>query len=372
MKETSLNPAKKRNGTVDLMRFVFTLMVVAAHMISTYYLGGKQPPFANGHISVELFFTLSGFLMARKAAAMPEDRALTGRASRDFVRHKFATLYPVWFTALCATFLVRAFQGSFTWDLLPRSATSFLMISSLGFRDGVNIDYSYYIPIMLVCCALTFPFLYRFRRTFTLVIAPLTAFFCALYLFHTYGKIVVINGTADGGDWLPILGYPKMLRGLCGICLGCCAWELSDWMKARFSGCLTGAGRGLFTALELLLWAIPILIIARAVHIYLQLPLMLFFALAVAVSFADLGHTGTWLSGPFFGWLGRYSYAVYLSQFIPRNILERFCPPENARVFVPLYFAVNLVCGLVFLYVGELLRFLFRRAGAGLRRLCLK
>ena len=128
----------------------------------------------------------------------------------------------------------------------------------------------------------------------------------------------------------------------------------------------------LLTALELLLWAIPILVIARAVHLYLQLPLMLLFALAVAVSFADLGHTGTWLSGPFFGWLGRFSYAVYLSQFIPRSFLERFCPPENARVFVPLYFAVNLVCGLVFLYIGELLRFLFRRAGAGLRRLCLK
>ncbi len=377
MAKTKSAPAaggKKRNGAVDLLRFLFTLFVVMAHMDSSLY-KGEWMPFANGHISVELFFALSGFLMAAKVMSpkTPEyEKGSLGGAWWEFFRHKFVSLYPVWFVAQCAFLVGVAFQGKFRWDLVPRAASGFLMMTGLGLQDTSVIPFSWYVPAMMITSALLFPLLYRFRKGFTMMIAPLIAVFCLLHLYRTYGKVVVIEGNGDNGDWIPILGYPKIVRALCGLCLGCCAQALSQWMKERFSGRLTKAGRIVFTVVELLLWAFPIILIYKGVPVYMQLPMLLAYNLGLAFSFADLGWTGTVLSGSFFNWLGRYSYAAYLAQFIPNKYLKLYCDPADKPLFVALYLAADLVFALAFMYAAELLRFLFRKGKAALGRLCLQ
>ncbi len=377
MAKTKSAPAaggKKRNGAVDLLRFLFTLFVVMAHMDSSLY-KGEWMPFANGHISVELFFALSGFLIAAKVMSPKTpayEKGSLGPAWWDFIRHRYIALYPVWFTAFIGVFIALICRDRFRWELVPRTASGFLMLSYLGLPDGANLAFSWYVPVLLVASALIYPLLYRYRRSFTMMIAPLIAFFCMLHLYRTYGKIMVIEGNGDNGDWIPILGYPKIVRALCGLCLGCCAQALSEWMKGRFSGCLTKKGRTVFTVVELLLWGVSIGVICKNVPNYMQIPLVLAFNLGLAFSFADLGWQGVVFSSPFFGWLGRYSYAVYMAQFIPYQYLKQFADPQNKVQFVALYLAVNLVFGLAFLYVAELLRFLFRKGKAALGRLCLQ
>ena len=51
----------KRNGEIDLFRFIFSVMIIIFHFGNTY----NYRIFQNGYIAVEFFFVVSGYLMAR-------------------------------------------------------------------------------------------------------------------------------------------------------------------------------------------------------------------------------------------------------------------------------------------------------------------
>ena len=53
----------KKNGIIDCWRILFALFVMMLH--SVYLPHGENAMFKGGWISVEFFFVLSGFLMAK-------------------------------------------------------------------------------------------------------------------------------------------------------------------------------------------------------------------------------------------------------------------------------------------------------------------
>ncbi len=54
----------KKNGKIELLRFVFALTVVIFHLNVDWYNHGLQLMY-HGNMGVEFFFLVSGFLMAR-------------------------------------------------------------------------------------------------------------------------------------------------------------------------------------------------------------------------------------------------------------------------------------------------------------------
>ena len=54
---------KKRNGEIDLLRFIFSSMIVIHHYNASFNFNILE----NGYIAVEFFFLLSGYLMAQSA-----------------------------------------------------------------------------------------------------------------------------------------------------------------------------------------------------------------------------------------------------------------------------------------------------------------
>ena len=55
----------KRNGAIDLLKFLFSLMIVIYH--GRLFANAENPLFRAGKIGVEFFFIVSGYLMAAKA-----------------------------------------------------------------------------------------------------------------------------------------------------------------------------------------------------------------------------------------------------------------------------------------------------------------
>ena len=60
----------RRNGKIELMRFVFCMCVLFFHFNGDFWRGGKMLTehisfFASGYYGVEYFFPLSGFLTAK-------------------------------------------------------------------------------------------------------------------------------------------------------------------------------------------------------------------------------------------------------------------------------------------------------------------
>ncbi len=57
---------KKRNGTIDCMKFIFAIVVVIYH--GSHFLGETRMAFHGGFIAVEFFFLVSGYLLTLKAS----------------------------------------------------------------------------------------------------------------------------------------------------------------------------------------------------------------------------------------------------------------------------------------------------------------
>ena len=62
---------KRKNGKIELIRFIFTMFIVFYHCQRHYLKGvlyaGHFTFFARGYIGVEFFFLVTGFFMARTA-----------------------------------------------------------------------------------------------------------------------------------------------------------------------------------------------------------------------------------------------------------------------------------------------------------------
>ena len=307
MKHTSAVTGKSRNGAIDVLRFYFTIAVVIAHMIPLFFNDTEiNLPFRNGHLSVEFFFIVSGFLMAASCIKAYSQKEITGIATFHFLRHKIQALYSVWIVSWFISILFFFTNHSFNLSEIWRSLPAILMIQNLGFKDAHNVPWGWYIPTMILGMAILFPLCYRFRKTFTYLMAPLIALFCAVFLFQKNGKILALQD-----EWLIII-YPQEIRALCGLCLGCSAWTVAEKLK-ELDGKITVAGTVFFSLLELLCWAVPVISLLNAVPNYMQLPFMLCCMAGTALAFSNLTWQSRVIRGPFFGWIGRISYAIYLA-----------------------------------------------------------
>ena len=344
---------KQRNGTIDLLRLYFTIAVVMAHMISLFFQeNSMRMPLRNGHISVEFFFVVSGYLMSTACnKKRSESGQSTGYATYLFFRHKMQTLYPIWllacFISLLLYFTNHRFSIAEIWKTLP----AFLMISNLGFLDAHNIPWGWYIPTMLLAMAILFPLGYRFRSTFFYWMAPLIALFTAVFLFQRNGKIMALQE-----EWL-ILIYPQTIRALCGLCLGCCAWTIKERLNT-WDGKLTIMGTTILSLFELALWSVPIFGLLGIVSAYMHLPFMLCFMAGTALAFSNLTWQGKIIRGSFFSWIGRISYAIYLAQFLSKELTPRWVDPTNTGLFIATYLVVSVGGGIALYYLAKTLSFL--------------
>ena len=100
---------KKRSGNLDLLKFIFSLMIVLFH--------GKNLTttdsyiFPGGNIAVEFFFVVSGVLMAR-AASTYEMQDNLGKDTFVFMKHKISGLMPNYYIAFIIAFIVAHYDAA--------------------------------------------------------------------------------------------------------------------------------------------------------------------------------------------------------------------------------------------------------------------
>lgn len=362
--------ANKRNGMIDLMRFILTCSVVMIHLI-TGYLKERIGFLRGGTIAVEFFFVLSGFLLAASADRANKDQPLW-QATWKTMKGKVCGIWPVWIVALGARMVTKIITGNMGLGkirlMVEESTSGYLMLTQLGLIDNAAIKFSWYIPVMLLCSLALYPVLFRKRKEFTYTLAPLVTIFGLTYMFKATGSLFTRN------VWIGFT-WSATVRGLCEMCLGVIAYEASAWMKNRFSGKLTKTGRTLFTVLELGILAYPMYYIITRLRVEVQLGILLGFAAFIAVCFANLSWTGEVIKGRFWGWLGKFSLALYLAQGVPSELLHGFYdshPDLRMRYFILLYFAVAFVAAFMVHYGAQLLIFVSRKVKKRLLKACIK
>ena len=140
-----------------------------------------------GAAGVDLFFVISGFIMANLAE---------GRTAGQFLRDRLWRIYPLWWVAVLPWLF-----------MVPRGPTYVLSSLSLWpiYADG------YYVPVLKVGWTLSFELL--FYLGMTLAIATRAALPLALYALFLLGALMTAN------PLLHFIGSPMALEFLMGVLL---------------------------------------------------------------------------------------------------------------------------------------------------------
>ena len=351
---------KKRNGVIDFMKFIFTVLVVAAHLWSGY-LSERMELRIRGHISVEFFFICSGFLLAVWCEKrIKEGNVNVGLMSRDFIFGKFAGLYPTYFVSLCAYIVWQMIKKPlgikefFYW--ITQNVSSFLMVFRLGFGEDLVVPYSWYLSALLVISLVVCACVLHWKDTWYYVIAPTVLVFGGAYIFYNWGKILVLANEDTWIGWT----YASIIRGVIGITLGTVSFKMTQRIK-QLENKLTQTGVCLFSLCEFLCFLIPILFICIRFQPKHTMLIPLLFAVGVSFAFSGIGLSARVFQSPVFNWLGKYSYALYLAQWIPYNCLRKYYNTASNLEFFVVYMIMALIAGLVLHYLTIIFQIVWKK-----------
>ena len=275
----SLNPSpsgrRQKNGSVELLRFLFTSVIIFFHINLDLWdqqkvigLVGGAPVtfFKHGNIAVEFFFLVTGWLMAasvyrkiRGAGGSSEaspagagirirqkatiwTRALeslrdTLGETAHFVGHKARAILPYYLTACALTPLMRLVTDrSLTPVYFLKRLPSLLFLERLGLGKAF-IGCTWYLSSMMLALCLAYPLCRRFYRFYTCFAGPVLG--CLLL----WAMVAQTGSLGDIGDWFYIT-YKTNVRAFAEISIGAASFECSRLLSAGFSGrSSAGAGR---------------------------------------------------------------------------------------------------------------------------------
>lgn len=202
---------KRRNGEIELMRFLLAIGIVVFHFEGRYSNSGI---FRCGYIAVEFFFVLTGYLMARTAR-----KALDQGAGNDipsstwrFTFGKLKTFYRYYFFGILAQILIKDIivQHESFGDLvrsIVRSGPTFtLTFYTLTWPDvSLYIGSTWFLSAMILCMFVLYPIILKNFDRAVKIIMPIIFVFTAGYVLHEFKSL---HNVKVWSDWF-YSGIPK-------------------------------------------------------------------------------------------------------------------------------------------------------------------
>lgn len=152
--------AKRHIASLDGLRGLAAFLVVLSHVALLYPHLPKGFTLNIGAEAVEIFFALSGFLMASLYGARPLDRA----AATDYLVHRFARIYPVYLVAVAFVVFLSSVPGlDYIHPIrgMVEIARHVLLLGSSGVFWSVPPEIQFYFFFLLVWLCLSNPRKYR-------------------------------------------------------------------------------------------------------------------------------------------------------------------------------------------------------------------
>lgn len=209
----------KKNGFIELCRFIFMMSVVSHHSMFLSDDPGYIPVWG-GYISVEFFFILTGYLMyssyqKRRAEGSGEENAIYQ------IYIKIKRLYPYFLIAWLAIFVMvhgHPHLSSFFWDFLY-GIPQLLFLQCAGL-SGTAQNYNgtaWFVSALLIGMLVVYLLMYFGKKHFATAIAPLLSLIC-------YGSVMMIDGSFGSVNVWVFCFQSGSLRAIAGLCLGsvCC------------------------------------------------------------------------------------------------------------------------------------------------------
>ncbi len=357
----------KRNGAIELLRFLFALVIVLYHGRNIGG-GSEHPLFGSfGYISVEFFFIVTGFLMANSAARMEnssQSQVCLGEETVGFVWHKIKRILPYYFLAVLAS-IPFLFIGK---NLGRREFVSRLMMSlwDIGFLGASGIKtYSvvrggWYLSAMFISLLLLYPLLRKFKDCFTCVIAPLTAIILLGYISQTYGNLNQYIAEYT-------IVYSGILRAIAELCIGCICYGVYEKIHVKpFT-----QGARMIISIFCIFGFLGVFLGAHlSSYPYFDFVLLLIIAICTTLVFSKLGAVSRAkiFDHPFFSFLGELGLVLYLNQFWVKSIITQNISKSNGYQFMlAVYVAATFAASLIIMGIVYLLQKFWKQKGTTIK-----
>jgi peptidoglycan/LPS O-acetylase OafA/YrhL len=225
---------------LDLLRMAAAMMVLSGHLTYVLWIGKPNPPVTAhimepfvwfGWVGVEIFFVISGFVIAYSAVGIVSNPATAPRAHTVFFQHRLKRLFPA--AVICASFTatLNYFDGSQT---LIRAIASwirtllFLPQAPIPILRLPFVDFSYWtLTIEVIFYALIY-LLLRFKR-FDLLSRVMGGVGLASTLFWI-AYFVTLDRSSGAIHWhletpLSVIAQITLLINGCYFALGVFLWK---------------------------------------------------------------------------------------------------------------------------------------------------
>ncbi len=359
--------AKKRNGEIDLLRFIFSVIIVIHHYNASFDFNILK----NGYIAVEFFFLLSGYLMAQSAYKITSRKdklepSEIADLSWSFIIKKVKAFYPYYAFAVIFQVIVR--NIFINQDSIKTLANNFLRslptftLTFLGFNNNsktLHVGSTWYLSAMIIAMFILFPFLLKNFHVSSKLFFPAMSMFVLGYLYQTYGTL------ANWGTWSGLC-FNGVLRAVGEISFGASMFVLVDWLKKKY-GNISDKNKLVklfFTGIKLFSLAVVFLFCVRPISKSFNLHAYFFCAIVIAISFSGLSYCIP--GNKFTNYLGKISLPIYIFHSIVRySIAESLESPDviTLKWFVIMSVGTVIIC-VVLMYVADFVADLTRKITA--------
>jgi peptidoglycan/LPS O-acetylase OafA/YrhL len=328
---------------INLLRAFAALSVVVYHVIELgpWLSFPHEWPFKwfrIGWMAVDLFFVISGFVIAWSLIQLRSQNLPSGDLAKQFMLRRFARIAPLYYVT-CIAYVVlvspeMVYASDFWWQVISHllfihSWGNNTFGSINGFNWAIAVEMQFYVFVLLLLGWWSKQSPVRIMLT-----GILTAWICR--------AIVVLVGYLKGwaGPWpifMKAVQMPMMLDEFaCGIALAMMVWRYppSKWPGTRFQ-------QGLVLTAALALTGYVTFATYFAYSSYWGYPLMvIFWRTGLGIFFALVLVIAIWLpalSKPgflyrSFYYLGDISYGIYLWHFICLSLLKQYFSAEPVQL----------------------------------------
>ena len=307
----------RRNGVIELYRFIFALMIVFHH---ARYLGGgtDTPLFGNiGYIGVEFFFLVSGYLLAKSALKPPGETPL-GCETGKFIYKKITSILPFYLLAVIASLVSEFFvEQRATTDKLS-GVFDVIFLGMSGIKTYPVVNASWYLSAMFISMVILYPLARKFRDKFIYILAPILCIVIFGYLSRNFGNLNQYNNNFT-------IVYTGLIRAIAEISLGAIIYEIVEWLKLKQFTVLSKVLCSLLN-ITLLIFILYSSTVVESSNF--DFVILLAIAVVVCLTFAKIGIIANLriFETKFFSFLGKLSLVVYLNHMWVKSLIVYFVP----------------------------------------------
>lgn len=317
---------KKRNGTLEFMRFVFCMTIFFYH-IGKYTYGSPSLKkgvflalFPHGAMGVEFFFLLTGVFLAQsldKQLQRTEKKTNVFADTGKYFWKKYISTFPQHIVAFAVLFgvmvLIHLDMPNWSaWDRFCSAIPSLFLVQMTGWMGSPLNHIEWYLSAMLIAIIIVY-FLCRLHfKVVTRYVAPVASIRLLVWMCCEFPSLTgVTRPMYIGGDLFIFKGN---IRAIAEILLGTFVYSLGRYGLAPLADKAGKAVRIVLTVLEWVMYIGAVVITLLTLPYGWEYGALAFIFGGVLLSFSGLTYSGRLFDNEASYFLGKITLPVYLSQ----------------------------------------------------------